>query len=154
MKKINLILTAMFVLVGILAAIGALTYFDVFDLSLEKTQFSNPILNADIAEIKGNEQQIEIAFINGAENTIDTTLIGNITNLEIGGVGTDCTSVAVTNSTSGVLSRGRFILTWTCTGGNAWTVGETFKADLSFDYTNQYTTQTKTHGGSVSGRIS
>ena len=144
-------------IVVVLAAIGALAYFDVLNpgkLLPDKTIFPSPIPHTDNALIKASTNSMEIPMRNNINFPITLPLTGSVTN-----GGTECTAVtlsgtykgAAINATTLIPNGGAFLLKFTCTG-TAGAVGDKFKADFSFDYVNTETTQARIQSGSVEGK--
>ena len=150
----------------VLAAIGALAYFGVLspdNLLPERTAFQAPLAHADNAYItvSGNDVVIEIPFTNNVGYQIDSNNAGTIfapdgtaDAIEVKGTNVPCTATAVAGGGADLRNSDRFIVTWTCTVGTAPVPGDKVKATLGFEYYNEYTTQTKTHSGSVNGKVS
>jgi hypothetical protein len=154
-------------IVVVLAAIGALAYFGVLSpqkLLPERTTFTAPIPNVDVAVIDRTANSVEIAFRNnkGVPITIDlgtTTLTA--------GTGVTCANAALTGTYNGaaivatgvgetaIPNGGSFLLMWDCDDlGTLPEVGAKFKADISFGYHNVETQQALTQTGSVEGKYS
>jgi len=139
----------------VLAAIGALAYFGVLSpnkLLPERTQFQAPLANADIAEISINTVTdvitVEIAFRNNVGYGINVTNgTGSITDL--------CGNALVSSTHAGsiVPNGDPFIFIWTCNAAAGEQANERADFDLSFEYENVETGQTRRHGGSVQGKI-
>lgn len=146
----------------VLAAIGALAYFGVLspdNLLPERTSFQAPLPNVDTAAIKvvANNIEIEIAFTNSMGSTVTPLLAGaTIANLKVDGSDVDC-DTSITGTAVAATSNGAtFLYKWTCDDTTAFDAtalkNKRVKADLSFDYTTT-NGQTKTHSGSVNGKI-
>ena len=149
----------------VLAAIGALAYFGVLSpgkLLPERTVFKAPIANVDNAVVlfDGTTANISIAFRNNRGGSI-TIPVGAADPTTVVSMSGDCDTVtgfsgtydgaALTSST--VIANGdSFILTFTCDpAGKA--IGDKFKGDITFDYVNTDTTQSRPHSGSVDAEL-
>lgn len=138
----------------VLAAIGALAYFGVLSpgkLLPERTVFKAPLTNTDNALItlSGSTAAIEIPFINNKGNSINISNANWVTTTS-----DDCSATAATELVSGtnpIPNGGRFTLRFNCTTTKA--VGEKLKADITFDYINLETGQTRPHSGAVDGEV-
>ena len=139
-------------IVIVLAAIGALAYFGVLSpnkLLPDRTTFAAPIPNVDNAVINA-DNSFQIAFINnkGVGITIPTT----VTDFSV--TSTQCDGAwNMTTSNTGLIANGAgFLLTFACDNPTSGTLGNKFKADVSFSYVNNETTQTLRQTGSVEGK--
>ncbi len=150
----------------VLAAIGALAYFGVLspdNLLPERTSFQAPIPNVDTAVIStnsvANTVTVAIAFSNNVGYGITPAANASIPTITIDGTGHTCGG-GVTGATSVATpsNNQQFVYTWTCAGvAPAITSGiqnKRVKADLSFDYTNSYTGQSRPASGSINGKVS
>jgi uncharacterized protein (UPF0333 family) len=133
----------------VLAAIGALAYFGVLSpdkMLPEKTTFMAPLANIDNAVVR-SDGSVEVVL----QNNLGQTVVINNGLSGVSGTG-DCTSVANFTATPNTIQNGdKVTLVWDC--GNL-TSGSKFKADLTFEYTNQFSGQTHPHTGSLSAKIS
>ncbi len=136
----------------VIAAIGALAYFDVFsadNLLPETTTFAAPLPNLDTAVATENADgniELEVAFRNNVGETINLT--GN------GGSNADsCEAIETVDAhgsdvEDGLVSSGdQFLITWECDG-----VADRINGEFSFEYVNMRTEQTRSHVGDVSVR--
>ncbi len=134
----------------VIAAIGALAYFDVFsadNILPETTTFSAPIPSLDTAVATVNADgntELEVAFRNNVGEQINLTGVGSSAaetceNIE---------NVTFEGTDDGLVESGeQFLLTWECEG-----VTNRIRGDFSFEYTNMRTGQTRTHTGDISVR--
>lgn len=148
----------------VLAAIGALAYFGVLspdNLLPERTSFQAPIPNVDTAAISidgSNNLVIAIAFSNSVGQTIDPAAANaKISSLTVDGTAYDCDAGVTGTDVASTSNAATFTYTWTCddtTAFNAVTMkNKRVKADLSFEYVNSYTGQTKTQSGNINGKV-
>jgi uncharacterized protein (UPF0333 family) len=150
-------------IVVVLAAIGALAYFGVLSpqkLLPERTTFQAPLPNVDNAVVDVAANSVEIAFRNNKGVSITLPLTTTLTP----GAGVDCANAVLTGTYAGaaivadttqIPNGANFLLLWTCDApAQAPAVGDKFKADISFDYTNVETGQSLSQTGSVEGKYS
>ncbi|HYD03046.1 MAG TPA: hypothetical protein VEC16_01990 [Alphaproteobacteria bacterium] len=149
-------------IVVVLAAIGALAYFGVLSpqkLLPERTTFQAPLPNVDNAVVDTPANTIEIAFRNNKGVAITLPLTTTLTP----GSGVTCANAtlagnyngaAIVADTTQIPNGANFLLNWTCAATTTAAVGDKFKADISFDYTNVETGQSLTQTGSVEGKYS
>lgn len=132
----------------VLAAIGALAYFGVLSpdkMVPEQTTFMAPLANIDKAVVR-NDGSIEVVLQNNLGQTV--TIANGTTG--VSGTG-DCAAVADFTAQPNTIANGEKVtLTWDC---GALTAGSKFKADLTFEYTNQFSGQTHPHSGSVNAKV-
>lgn len=158
----------------VLAAIGALAYFGVLspdNLLPERTSFQAPIPNVDTASIKTTQGaagagiiEIEIAFSNSVGQAITPSVVADtakISSITIDSTPYTCTAlgdtVGLAAPVGSIANAATFTYKWTCTAAEAVPANlqnKRVKADLSFEYTNAATSQTKTHSGNVNGKVS
>lgn len=150
----------------VLAAIGALAYFGVLspdNLLPERTSFQAPIPNIDNAYIT-TDGAVEIAFSSNVGYAINIkTASASMTGIEVAGVPADCTTGTTVEvngvaADTDVVNNGKANVKWTClAAGNAavaWNKGDRVKGTLTFTYTNSYTGQTRSHTGTINGKVS
>jgi uncharacterized protein (UPF0333 family) len=153
-------------IVVVLAAIGALAYFGVLSpqkLLPERTTFQAPLPNVDNAVVDATTNSVEIAFRNNKGVSITLPNIGNTDSTLTAGSGVTCAnavltgtynSAALTNTTQ-IPNGANFLLSWNCDDlATVPAVGDKFKADISFAYTNVETGQSLSQTGSVEGKYS
>lgn len=147
----------------VLAAIGALAYFGVLspdNLLPERTSFQAPIPYLDNAVITTDSTAdtvvIAIAFSNNVGFGITPSATATMTNLKLDGTSFTCSSTTGATNVASPGNNENFIYTWTCTSANvpATLMNKRVKADLSFQYLNSNTGQTKVQSGSVNGKVS
>lgn len=145
----------------VLLAIGALAYFGVLDPSRllpESTTFPAPISNVDRALIDDVENSAEIAFINNLGVAITLPLTGSVTpdtatTCVYNSVTATYNGAAVVANVTSIPNGASFLLKIDCDDlATTPALGTKFKADMSFDYTNTQTTQTRSSFGTVQGR--
>jgi uncharacterized protein (UPF0333 family) len=154
----------------VLLAIGALAYFGVLspqNLLPERTTFTAPIANLDNAVISMSENSIEVALINnkGVAITLTNTTSGVVDldsaalacgTVSLSAVDNEGTAIAFGAPGTGtaIPNGGRFLLKWTCDDpvATGTSIGDKFKANLGFYYTNVETGQSIMHTGSVDGK--
>lgn len=162
MKKgqaaMEFLMTYGWAIVIVLAAIGALAYFGVLSpnkLLPDRTTSQAPLPNVDNALIKASDNSIEVAFKNNKGVAITLPLTGTLTPAS----GTTCANAAVTATYNGaavvadttqIPNGATFLMKWDCDATG--TVGNKFKADMTFDYTNTETTQSLSHNVAVEGK--
>ena len=135
----------------VLAAIGALAYFDVFsadNLLPETTTFAAPLQSLDTAVVDVDEDgepgEVEVAFRNNVGERINITGDGSST--ADGCENVDSVTIDEEESQE-VTSGDQFLVTWEC---DDLVQGERVDGEFSFEYTNLQTTQTRTHTGDIS----
>lgn len=135
----------------VLAAIGALAYFGVLSpqkLLPDRTTFTAPTPNIDLAVIDLANGDVEVAFRNN---------VGVKINITGGAAGTDvCAGAAATSpsGTNGWIANGEtFLVSWNCSNASA-VQGDKFDVELTFDYLNNETGQIRKATGSVQGKWS
>ena len=129
----------------VLAAIAALAYFGVLspgNLVPERTTFTAPLPNVDSADIT-ETGLIAIAFRNNAGHTITVQQerVGDCSPHNIG----PAIGVPVANGDP-------FVVSWNCATNLTADAGDRFKYELGFNYTNEGTSQSRIHRGTVEAR--
>ena len=138
----------------VLAAIGALAYFGVLSpqkLLPDRTTFTAPTPNIDLAVIDGTTGMVSIAFRNNVGVNINVT--GGSASAGCNGPGTATLSSDSLN-TNPISNGDTFIVEWSCATGAPYNIGDKFDADVTFDYINLETGQSRKATGSVQGKWS
>ena len=136
-----------------------LAYFGVLNpqkLLPERTSFSAPLPNVDMAIVSMEDNSVEVAFRNNKGVAITLPLTGTVSPQS----GTTCNNPVVSGiynnepivaGVTQIPNGGGFILKWDCDNLGSLPSTETiFNADLSFQYTNVETGQLLTETGTVS----
>ena len=153
-------------IVVVLAAIGALAYFGVLSpqkLLPDRTTFTAPLPNVDNAVVSTATNSVQIAFRNNKGVSISLPLTATVSG------STECQSItsmsgtftnssnqqeAILAGTTQIANGQGFLLTFTCAANPNAAIGNKFKADFSFPYTNVETGQSLSQTGSVEGKYS
>ena len=146
----GIVVSGIFIFIGILEIIGLL-YFDVMDpsIALERTMFSNPFPNQDVAEVlKGT---IEVSL--NSNNHYDILLTGYGTaNIYVDGNNVECDPIVSSNDEL-IKPNERFIIKWTCPDASQWETGKRISGNIGFNYEDTYTKQKKIHTGRIESMI-
>jgi hypothetical protein len=144
-----------------LVAIGALAYFGVFNhqgILPERTLFSAPVENLDIAVISLSDHTVAIAFKNSKGVAISIPRTGTLASPECIGTSTVINVTDNTNTeidtTTRISPEDTFVVTWSCTPVGGIRLGNKFKADAEFDYLNVETGQKLKNSGTIEGKFS
>jgi len=153
-------------IVVVLAAIGALAYFGVLSpnkLLPDRTTFATPLPNVDNAVINMSNS-VQIAFKNNKGVAITLPLTATVAGgssqcsgaLTVTGTFTNSSLLqeTIVAGVTQISNGGGFMLTFQCPANANAKVGERFKADFAFPYTNAETSQLLTQTGSVEGKYS
>ena len=153
------LMTYSWVILIVLAAMGALAYFGVLtpqNILPERTEFSGPLANLDNAVVNIDGHTVEVVFKNNKGMPITIPKTSSFESPQ-------CTSASLDNVTNTIthveilpneqIANGdTFMVSWTCNPSGATKPGDKITADIAFDYTNVETGQTFKETGSIQGK--